>query len=149
MLGGVLLMGYCSLSVGRFAEERQRAASAGRAAPPAGAAAIPAPTPEAGGLRTDLAKDLDYTSRCSSGGFGAVALWDLKITNKSSKWSFADLSYRTNYYSESGAELREHRGTLAIVLKPKEVRRIKEFNDGLLPQQTTKCSFTIYAATAR
>lgn len=108
-----------------------------------------APTP-ASGPELTTSPEIDVKIRaCKKGGFGVVALWDLTLKNKSKKWAYADLRYRANYEAESGANMRTSRGTIAIVLKPGEVRNLNEFNDGIWPDQATRCGFVIIAADER
>jgi hypothetical protein len=97
-------------------------------------------------LKPNADRDLDVNASCVKGGFGNVALWNLRITNKSKRITYHDLEYRTTYEGESGAQLASRRGTLTVVLKPGQTRRISDFNDGLISQQVRRCGFVVYSA---
>lgn len=94
-------------------------------------------------------RDIEAQASCKKGGFGAVAVWDVRLKNKSKTATYQNILYRTMYESESGTRLRTNRAQFQIVLKPGEVRRLTDFNDGLIPQQVARCGLTIIGGQAR
>lgn len=94
-------------------------------------------------------RDIEAQASCKKGGFGAVAVWDVRLKNNSKTTTYQNILYRTMYESESGTRLRTNRAQFQIVLKPGETRRLVDFNDGLIPQQVAKCGLAIIGAQAR
>jgi hypothetical protein len=94
-------------------------------------------------------RDISIQASCKKGGFGAVALWNVRLKNNSKTTTYQNILYRTMYESESGSRLRTNRAQFQIVLKPGETRTLTDFNDGLIPQQVTSCGMTIFGAQAR
>jgi len=91
-------------------------------------------------------ESIEIDASCHGGGFGAVAIWEITLKNKNKRVAYQNIIYRSMYEGESGARLRTNRGAFTIVLQPEETRQINNFNDGLLPQQTTRCSMAIIDA---
>jgi zinc ribbon protein len=106
-------------------------------------------TPTTLSANDSAVRDVTISASCKKGGFGAVALWDIRLKNTSKKTTYANLLYRANYQTESGTNVRTSRGQFGVVLKPGETRRLTDFNDGLISQQVSACGMVLFGGEAR
>lgn len=91
-------------------------------------------------------QDLHINASCSTG--GSAGVWVVNVRNSSKTHAYRDLSYRTEYYAESGTSVARGSGELLIVVRPGEDRRVGEVNDGFVPAQARTCRMKIVGATA-
>lgn len=82
--------------------------------------------------------DLDWRV----GGFGTVALGEIKIKNKSLR-TVKNFKVRIAFNGESGKELSDWDGILPIVVKPGKSRRTEELNFGFVNKMATSASVSI------
>jgi len=102
--------------------------------------------PEASGPELEKAEDkVSISATCRNVG---AAIWDVTLKNNSRTTSFRNIRYRSIYEAESGTRLRTNRGAFMIVLRPGETRKISNFNDGILPQQSMRCGMVVYGSAA-
>lgn len=133
---GLLVLGLCGYQFSKVREETERRA----AAPPA------VTRPAAPKMADLIERDIAFKAACVKGGFGTVAMWNLRLTNNSKTTTYKNFSYRTMYDSDSGVRLKTNRGQLLFVLRPGETKTLAEFKDGFIPQQVTRCGMVLYNA---
>lgn len=91
-------------------------------------------------------EDLHVNASCVTG--GPAATWVVNVRNSSKTESYRDLSYRTEYYAESGTSVGRGGGKFLIVLRPGEDRRLPEVSDGFMPPQARSCRIRLDGAFA-
>ncbi len=119
-------LGFCGVvMIGAMLKGSTQPQTAGTGGPP-----TPAPPSASEQLQLDVSIDGNW----HTGGFGSIAMWDIKLRNKSKVTTWKDLQYKTTYMGESGKVLYTHTGELNIVLPPGKARTIENHNDSFIPQ---------------
>lgn len=87
--------------------------------------------------------DLEIVSSSwHKGGFDTIALWKVRIRNKSKLVAYRDMVYKTSYSAASGTEVGESAGKILEIIRPGQVRTF-EVNDGFVHSQATRGGFSL------
>lgn len=101
------------------------------------------PAPPQVPVKEKVTDKVSISATCRGRG---VAIWDVTLKNNSKTTTFTNIMYRSMYQAQSGARLRTNRGTFFVSLAPGQTHRIRDFNDGLMPQQSERCGMAVFAS---